>query len=520
MRKRNNEKLKWFKIEDIPRVNYFMIIPIFKKYGYFIAKQGGSDYFNHVLWIFEKGTATLCYVRDDFNRGIEFLLNKITKNPSWAENLNKEIVGYTKKYLSFAKSLENKDYSKLSDNQLVRIFNQLVEYQRESHNSGQVTTWLIDADRHLFSNHLQNLLSSKAENSDENINLAETFSILTTPEKPSFVEIESRDSLNIVNLLEKDKRARDIFLRNNINEIEQQLHKMKPELRRKINFHYRKYLWLHYNYEGPILELDYFLEVWKGLLKQKNSRRLLKESRDKFINIKKKRALLFKQLGFNKKEKKLLDIAGDIVWLKGWRKDCMYFGSYVLDKVGMEIGKRLGLSLKQVRFFCDWEIEDALLKNKFNVDELNERYNFSVIYSDSKNIPRVYLEKKARDFLKKSKFIQRKFKSTDKLKGDCASPGKVKGTVKIVETIDDMGKMEKGNILLSETTYPALVPAMKLASAIVTNVGGLTCHAAIVSRELKIPCVVGTKIATKALKDGDLVEVDAEKGIVRILKKK
>lgn len=87
-----------------------------------------------------------------------------------------------------------------------------------------------------------------------------------------------------------------------------------------------------------------------------------------------------------------------------------------------------------------------------------------------------------------------------------------------METVDDMKKMEKGNILLSETTYPVLVPAMKLAGAIVTNVGGLTCHAAIVSRELKIPCVVGTKIATKVLRDGDLVEVDANKGVIKKIK--
>jgi pyruvate,water dikinase len=60
---------------------------------------------------------------------------------------------------------------------------------------------------------------------------------------------------------------------------------------------------------------------------------------------------------------------------------------------------------------------------------------------------------------------------------------------------------------------------MKKAGAIVTDEGGLTCHAAIVSRELRVPCVIGTKIATKVLKDGDLVEVDADRGIVKILGK-
>ena len=81
-----------------------------------------------------------------------------------------------------------------------------------------------------------------------------------------------------------------------------------------------------------------------------------------------------------------------------------------------------------------------------------------------------------------------------------------------------MEKMDKGDVLVSPMTSPDFVLAMKKASAVITDAGGITCHAAIVSRELKIPCIVGTKIATKVLKDGDLVEVNANKGIVKIIK--
>ncbi len=79
--------------------------------------------------------------------------------------------------------------------------------------------------------------------------------------------------------------------------------------------------------------------------------------------------------------------------------------------------------------------------------------------------------------------------------------------------------MEKGHILVSHSTNPNILSAMIKASAIITNAGGLTCHAAIVAREFKIPCVIGTKIATKVLKDGDMVEVDAQRGIVRKITK-
>lgn len=101
--------------------------------------------------------------------------------------------------------------------------------------------------------------------------------------------------------------------------------------------------------------------------------------------------------------------------------------------------------------------------------------------------------------------------------GTPAAKGYAKGTAKIVLTPADAAKLEEGDILVAHETTPDVVPAMRRASAIVTDIGGLTSHAAIVSRELGKPCVIGTKIATKALKDGDQVEVDATQGIVRIL---
>jgi pyruvate,water dikinase len=80
-----------------------------------------------------------------------------------------------------------------------------------------------------------------------------------------------------------------------------------------------------------------------------------------------------------------------------------------------------------------------------------------------------------------------------------------------------MKKFNKGEIVISINTNPSLLPILREANAIITDEGGIMCHAAIVSRELKKPCIIGTKIATQVLKDGDLVEVDANEGVVRIL---
>ncbi|NPA87043.1 MAG: phosphoenolpyruvate synthase [Candidatus Diapherotrites archaeon] len=100
------------------------------------------------------------------------------------------------------------------------------------------------------------------------------------------------------------------------------------------------------------------------------------------------------------------------------------------------------------------------------------------------------------------------------LRGIPASPGIGIGPVRIVLDIKDLPKVKEGDVLVTTMTTPDMVPAMQRAAAIVTDEGGLTSHAAIVSRELGIPAVVGTGKATKVLKDGEIVTVDAYKGVV------
>jgi pyruvate,water dikinase len=98
--------------------------------------------------------------------------------------------------------------------------------------------------------------------------------------------------------------------------------------------------------------------------------------------------------------------------------------------------------------------------------------------------------------------------------GLSASPGMVAGKARVIMDVTEINKFEKGQILVTEMTAPDWVPAMKKALAIVTNSGGTTCHAAIVSRELGIPCIVATKDATTVIENGQDITVDADNGVV------
>jgi pyruvate,water dikinase len=100
------------------------------------------------------------------------------------------------------------------------------------------------------------------------------------------------------------------------------------------------------------------------------------------------------------------------------------------------------------------------------------------------------------------------------LQGQGAAPGIASGRVVIVSDVKDTGKIKEGDILVTRMTNPDMVPAMRKVAAIVTDEGGMTCHAAIVSRELGTPAVVGTKKATAILKPGQIITVDGEKGLI------
>ena len=112
-----------------------------------------------------------------------------------------------------------------------------------------------------------------------------------------------------------------------------------------------------------------------------------------------------------------------------------------------------------------------------------------------------------------------KTEAVESFKGFSANKGVVRGIVKVVMNSSEFHKIHPGDILVTAMTSVDFVPVMEKAGAFVTNEGGVTSHASIVSREMNKPCIIGTKIATQVLKDGDEVEVNADEGIVKILRR-
>ncbi len=228
--------------------------------------------------------------------------------------------------------------------------------------------------------------------------------------------------------------------------------------------------------------------------------------------------MLVKEIKPSEKEKQILDIAKRLSYLKDLKDDFRRQGIFYCQKLFVEIANRMGIDLEDMSYVTEEEIIDFLDKDEtVSKGLIIERKKGFAIYFDVQKKIECKSGKDVESALNElGIIISEEF--SEEIKGTPASPGRAKGIVTIVKGVSDLGKVKKGDIIVAVTTHPDYVPAMQKAAAIITDEGGITSHAAIVARELGLPCVVGAKFATKSLKDGDKVEIDAETGIIRKIK--
>ncbi len=220
----------------------------------------------------------------------------------------------------------------------------------------------------------------------------------------------------------------------------------------------------------------------------------------------------------SEKEKQILEIVKSLSYLKDLKDDFRRQGIFYAQRLFEEIASRAGLNLRQISYATEEEITDFLDSSKeIPKGKVEEREKGFAIYFDKEKSVQCKSGKDVEAALNELGIaLFEEF--SEEIRGSPASAGKAKGVVVIVRGVSDLNKVKKGDILVAVTTHPDYVPAMQKAAAIITDEGGITSHAAIVARELGLPCIVGAKSATKSLKDGDKVEIDAETGIIRKIK--
>jgi len=506
-----------FKINPLTGVSYFYS---FKKdyLHQFLSKflQLKNYPPQEAFFVFYQGNGDLCYKKESSEKLAEKFLTNVLNRPDFGQKANLEIRRRSDNLFKVAHEVLKIDLSKLSDFSLIKLFQKFYQAVCLMHVSGWFSNFVDHEGQGKKA--LLEYLQKKTGSSDLAY-LNKVFFDLTVSSSFSNFEKQEIELLKLVQEVYENQKLKSLFKNYPAKEIFQRLTKENQTFLKKVKEHTEKYGWLTYQFEGPGWQEKDFLEMIKEKIQTGvPPKKLLKEIKLKKQKIVKNRERLFKKFKIDRKHRLLFKFFEDLVFLKGYRKDSLFFGCYTRDKILKEISRRTKIPIKFLRYLYPWEFNLSLFSKKSIVKILKERYRYHLCYyRETKNI-KILTGSEAKSFIKELSWEAVKKEETREIYGDVASPGKAKGKVCIVNEVKDISKINKGDILVSEATNPNLMPAIKKAAAIVTDMGGLTCHAAIVSRELGIPCVIGTKVATKVLKDGDLVEVDANKGIVRILK--
>lgn len=386
-----------------------------------------------------------------------------------------------------AKTIQKKEFSKCSNRELKQLFSYFVE----SYQNASCFLAIFPA----IGNRIEKLIAEKLK--EKNI-LEEKVYLLTFPKKENEAAKERRELLKIATEIKK----------RDVRNIEKDTY-----VQEKIKKHIREFSWLGLRwFLGKPVNKEEIIERLK-YLSTSNPEKELKEIKKRKNQLESEAKKILSVI--DKETKAFVALAQEYVYLRTYRTDMINKASGRLYPFFTDIARRLGFSYQEVIYLLPEEINKGLEGKHINKKLIKERKKgFASLYINDRYSLITGSELAA---FKKREGIMEKETGETELKGMVACKGKAKGIVKVVLSMDEISKVEQGDILVAVMTFPAYIPAMEKAAAFVTNEGGILCHAAIVAREMNRPCIIGTKIATQILKDGDLVEVDAEKGIVRKL---
>lgn len=479
---------------------------------YFVKFCGIPARIMHGFYV--NGIATEYHAQEEYDKMEAFLLKKFEKDPDFIMRSIKDHGKLAKKDITALKKIRKIQVTKKSNEEIIKIFKKTREHF--IYNSS-IDIYVMYIEK-FFVPILQKYLEKRLKELSKSEKLPEYMETLIMPIKPSRVFKQRTELFIIIEEIRKNKEMVKMI---------QQKKEMKalfdkyPVIAKKIEEHVQKHCWLHMVVNAPLLTKE---ELWEEITKiiDNNEPFTIKSRRigDNYNpKIKEKKQKLIDELHPDEKMRTLIKSLAEIAFIRTEDNAVGGESSYQIIPLYNEIAKRLGISYQDLKQLTPEEVVSFLEKGK-NVAKpfLQERYQLT--YRFKHNGERgLYFGKEA-DKCRKAieKQIKKGRKDKDVFYGTPASLGKATGRVKLGLSYEQAMKIKQGEILVAPSTSAYYVPAMRKAAAIITEFGGMTSHAGIVARETKVPCIVGVERITTILKDGDLIEVDADKGIIKKVK--
>ncbi|MFA5154887.1 MAG: PEP-utilizing enzyme [Patescibacteria group bacterium] len=448
---------------------------MFPYYTYLMAN--GWLVFSHwpvyTVNICERGVANGYLEKKSLEQAAAKIVAKVKKTDAYRRNWEIVVDRTGRELLKFCSYLDRIDWPKLSDRQLKEIC-RLSLKKFYAHNKQVV---MIRVPNRL----IQSILL-------KNFDPTTTALLLSATKKSFFVS----EHENLLRLAEKIKRRR----------------LKRAELDMLINAHVQKYRHILAGFykERPLTTLS----IRKSLARLIKSRETLPDFQGQIRQAAARRKRLLRGLSLSPDLRRIIEFGALCTYFKDLiRVNCNRW-LYSQRQIFKEIGRRTGKSWEVVASLSPEEVEGLINKPKRILP-----FRSRIFYSNVSGIQVVSG--------RPAQIIARRFHNyfftatTKEITGTAANNGRVSGKILVIHHAQEAAG-RRDYILVATMTTPDLMPAIRNARAVITDEGGLTCHATIIARELNLPCIIGTKIATKILHTGDLVEVNADKGIVKLIK--
>ena len=473
---------------------------------YDIRKTGYPFGFTAFLYIDGEAHIT----ERDYNRFYDYhkkaYQEKGTTYFEWFSNRIKE---HQKNVLEHSEKIKKKDLTNASDKELKKHFEKFISNVKPNMSLGYVIQPFDQLFKELMEETLSKYLESKEEFEKNNI-----LAVLSHPKREATMVKERRDLLKIALGITKNKKLKAYFAKEPVKKIKAELAKNHKNVLIQLKKHEEKYSWMsNVNWHEPSSTTEDFIKNIK-CLPHKDAAKEIKKIETERKNSEEEHEKLVKDISHQGIQiKDFSDWVQEFINLKMDNWEAVSISGNNCLTLFREIAKRIGLDLEEFFLLTHEEII-RLFEQRIKKEELHiEKPKRGVLRIEN----HIYILSRVE--VENIKNLLKKHVREKNITGLLVFSGKVKGRVNRIMSVKEIKKMKNKDILVCPMTNPDYMPAITKAKAIVTDEGGLLCHAAIISREFKIPCVVGTKIATQILKDGDYVEIDAEKGIVKVIQK-
>jgi len=457
----------------------------------------GFKGYSFCIFLLEKNRLYEWSSFEEGKRVLTWMIDKYKKDRRYWQKKDKEYRSVNQQIDDMFYFFCDTDIKKFGNQQLRKYIKQLMRLGNLQFGYNLIAEGMDVVDDNYYRNLLPNVSEDK---------LLDIIGLMSTPDDLTFLEKEHLDILRLARAYYKFKKLPDQFYKD-------------------LAKHQHNYFWIQNNYQGAKeVKISYFQneldEIFSNInLAQINQQINYLEHKKIFLS--RKRKLAQKRYKLSKESRHFFSL---LRLLAGWqdrRKENIQKILSAIDKIFFVIYQRFKVPKVILREYFIQEINNLLLTGRKVTDkELNKRriimfYNY---LDKSNNIKKQIFYGQAA--IEAKQYFQRhnQLDVNQGLSGFVASRGMgqtiIRGKARIVLSAHG-AKFNKGEILVTGMTRPEFVPLMKRAKAIITNEGGITTHAAIISRELKIPCIIGTKVATEVFKTGDTVELDLKQGIIK-----